>query len=382
MAKKARSTKKAGGGSQALPAVFAAASAQELEPFRAAKQEWSRRLFSRPRTVTAARALAAAVSPDPERNVVGVGIGEKLVDGKTTGIRAVKFFVRVKFPESHLHDYQVLPKSINGLPVDVEEAGLFRRLLGPRKKKGRSPAALKQEASAAAAPPNPRTKIRPAQPGCSIGFQDPANQFVMAGTFGALVKDGDGSYVLSNNHVLADENRLPASEPGGGPGAPIFQPGLLDGGHTDTDQIATLTRFVALQTGTANKVDCAVAKALKTSLVSRDILQIGPPAGTAPAALDMLVHKFGRTTSYRAGRVTSIDTDVSVQYETGTYTFEGQIIVVGLSGQAFSDAGDSGSLILERDTQMAIGLLFAGSASHTIANHIEEVLQALGVTLA
>jgi hypothetical protein len=56
----------------------------------------------------------------------------------------------------------------------------------------------------------------------------------------------------------------------------------------------------------------------------------------------MVVHKFGRTTSYRAGRVTSIDTDVRVQYETGTYTFESQIIVTGLDGQPFSDAGDSG----------------------------------------
>lgn len=100
------------------------------------------------------------------------------------------------------------------------------------------------------------------------------------------------------------------------------------------------------------------------------------------AALDMVVHKFGRTTSYTAGRVTSIDTDVSVQYDAGTYTFESQIIIVGLSGQAFSDAGDSGSLILERSTQNAVGLLFAGSPSHTIANHLENVLQALNVQLA
>jgi hypothetical protein len=38
-------------------------------------------------------------------------------------------------------------------------------------------------------------------------------------------------------------------------------------------------------------------------------------------------------------------------------------------------------LILERDSQTAIGLLFAGSPSHTLANRIEDVLQALNVTL-
>ncbi len=96
----------------------------------------------------------------------------------------------------------------------------------------------------------------------------------------------------------------------------------------------------------------------------------------------MVVHKFGRTTSYRVGRVTSIDTDVTVQYETGNFTFGEQIIVVGLDGHPFSDAGDSGSLILERASNRATGLLFAGSRSHTIANHIGDVLQALNVTLS
>jgi hypothetical protein len=262
----------------------------------------------------------------------------------------------------------LLPETVDGYPTDVEEVGLFRRLAVRRPPRRR-------KAPAAPAMPDPRVKIRPARPGCSIGFQDPENQFVMAGTFGALVEDAGGSYVLSNNHVLADEGRLPA-------GSPIFQPGLLDHGDPDTDQIAELTRFEPLSGSAANQVDCAIARALRASLVSKDILFIGPPQGVSQAADDMIVHKFGRTTGYRAGRVTSIDTDVSVQYETGTFTFEGQIIIVGLNGESFSDAGDSGSLILERATQKAVGLLFAGSASHTIANHIEGVLQALSVRLS
>jgi hypothetical protein len=95
----------------------------------------------------------------------------------------------------------------------------------------------------------------------------------------------------------------------------------------------------------------------------------------------MVVHKFGRTTSFTVGRVTSIETDVSVQYDTGIVTFENQIIIVGLTAQPFSASGDSGSLILERSTNKAIGLLFAGSATHTIANHIADVLAAMNVSL-
>jgi len=304
--------------------------------------------------VEAARALTSATSPDPQHNVVGVGVGWKVSDGKDTGVMAVKFFVRMKYPESEIAKNHLLPKLIHGLPVDVEESGLFRRF---------------------APLPNPREKIRPAQPGCSVGFRDPQNQFVMAGTFGALVKDKSGAYILSNNHVLADENRLPV-------GSPIFQPGLLDHGDPNTDSIANFTRSVPLQANAPNQVDCAIAKLIKPSLARKDVLFIGPPQGTVTAAIDMSVHKFGRTTSYTAGRVTSIDTDVTVQYETGNFTFAGQIIIVGTAGAAFSGSGDSGSLIMERPSNAAVGLLFAGSASHTIANHIGDVLAALKVTLA
>jgi len=336
----------------------AGTSTRHLADIRAAKQEWSKRLIGRS-SMPASRALTAAISPDPDLNVVGVGVGEKISDNRRTGIMAVKFLVRAKYAEKHISQKHVLPKSIGGLPVDVEEVGLFRRFAAP----------------AVAASIDPRTRVRPAQPGCSIGFADPNGQFTMAGTFGALVKDDNGVYILSNNHVLADEGQLPL-------GSPIFQPGLLDGGDPNTDQIAQLTNFVALQPGVLNQVDCAVAGVPNPADVSNAILQIGPPQGAGAATLDMTVQKFGRTTGYSAGQVTSIDTDVTVQYETGSFTFGGQIIVVGLDGQPFSGAGDSGSLIVERNTNLAVGLLFAGSSSHTIANHITDVLAALNVTLA
>jgi hypothetical protein len=332
--------------------------AQNLEDFRAAKQEWSSRLLKR-RAMPMSRALTAAITPDPDWNLQGIGIGEKLVDGQHSGITAVKFLVRAKYHETHMSEKHLLPKAISGLPTDIEEVGLFRCFGAPPT-------------------PNPRTRIRPAQPGCSVGFADPTGKFVMAGTFGALAKDSDGTYILSNNHVLADEGQLAL-------GSPIFQPGLLDGGNSNIDQIAQLTKFVPLKPNVSNQVDCAIAAVLNPGNVSNAILQIGPPQGTADAQIDMTVQKFGRTTGYSAGQVTSTDTDVIVQYETGNFTFGGQIIVVGLGGRPFSAAGDSGSLIVERSsnaTNAAVGLLFAGSPTHTIANHIRDVLQALNVTLA
>ena len=354
-----------------MPIKLTAASPYSNRDVREAKDEWSHRFLTAPAAAVVpaegaprhagahARAVRAA-APRRDSNIVGVGVAEKIVNGKPTGVLAVKFFVKTKYPRGSVRS--VLPKTIDGVPTDVEQAGTFRAFARAR---AQAPATTL---------PNPRARARPAMPGSSIGFRIAGDEFVMAGTFGALVRTSNQVYILSNNHVLADENRLRI-------GAPIFQPALLDRGRIDTDQIAELTRFVKLQRNRFNKIDAAIARPLNRNLIGNTVLHIGAPSGTAPAAIDMMVHKFGRTTSYTVGRVVSIDTDVTVEYETGNFTFENQIIIQGTSGQMFSDSGDSGSVILQRGINAAVGLLFAGGPDHTIANHIGDVLRSLRVRL-
>jgi hypothetical protein len=200
--------------------------------------------------------------------------------------------------------------------------------------------------------------------------------FVMAGTFGAVVEAGGTRFILSNNHVLANENALPI-------GSAIYQPGLLDGGNPATDQIARLTRFIPITPGAPNTVDCAIAEALQPGLVRATLLpRVGRLASPNPidAVVGMQVMKVGRTTGFTTGSVFDVSADLNVQYDAGVVTFQEQILVQG-SGKPFSDAGDSGSLIVDRATHRATGLLFAGSPSHTIANHISDVLAQLKVAL-
>src|SRR6185369_1720345 len=342
--------------SKTLPAgssLFSATRAEE-QKLRKIKQSLSQQ-YLQPSTqakasaaVTTAFNLRSATSPAPETNVVGLGLGEKISQGRSTGIPAVKVLVRIKYPESQIPKGFLLPKSVQGMPVDVEEVGTFR-------------AAHKQPLKPQAKITDPRVRLRPAHPGSSVGFRDPSNAFTMAGTFGLLVKKNGKTFILSNNHVLADEGRLHA-------GDPIFQPGLLDHGNPATDQIASLSEFVALKPGTANIVDAAIAEVIPGMTV-RDILLIGAPQGIAKAALDMVVHKFGRTTSYTAGRITSLETDVNVEYDTGTFMFSDQVLIQGNNGSQFSAAGDSGSAIVDRTSGKVVGLLFAGSNTHTMANH-------------
>jgi len=50
-------------------------------------------------------------------NVTGVGIGEK------AGRAVIKVFVAHKVPESELRPEHIIPKSIDGCRIDVEEIG-------------------------------------------------------------------------------------------------------------------------------------------------------------------------------------------------------------------------------------------------------------------
>jgi hypothetical protein len=308
-----------------------------------------------PTTAPAAEFAALTASTAPEQNIVGVGIGRKLKKGKATDTIAIRFYVERKVPKSAVPKADVVPASIGGVPTDIIETG---RLFAQQ---GTTPIA--------------RTRLRPAKGGCSIGFE--GDGFVMAGTLGCLVTDGKDSFILSNNHVIANENSLPLK-------SPIFQPGTLDGGSTAKDRIASLTKMIKILTlPSDNHVDAAIAALDKKSLGSPLILpKVGKLSSstTIPAAEKMRVHKHGRTTGYTQGRVTDIAADVNIQYDFGVARFVDQIVIVGDEG-SFSDSGDSGSLIVDRKTNRATGLLFAGSQSHTIANPIDEVLTALGVTL-
>lgn len=311
-----------------------------------AKSEWSRKLL--PVGFTASSAIHPAAD-----NVVGVGIGRKTANGRSTDDLALKFFVRQKYWRGVLAASEVLPSRIEGIDTDVEEVGLIEKHSG-----------------AFDSFPNPRLRLRPAQPGCSVGF--PHDSVKMAGTLGAIVSNGRRRFLLSNNHVLADENRLPL-------GRQTLQPGPLDGGGAD-DAIGILVQFEPLQDAGLNRMDAAISVIDDDLMIHPSSLHIGEVSGVGEAMLDMEVHKFGRTTGYTSGRITSVSTDVKVAYDTGFFVFEEQILIRG-SGASFSARGDSGSVILSRDDNAAVGLLFAGSMNVTVANHLVPVLDHFGIFL-
>jgi len=189
--------------------------------------------------------------------------------------------------------------------------------------------------------------------------------------------------ILSNNHVLADEDRAR-------PGDEILQPGRFDGGRRRLDAVATLDRFIALRTRGANHVDSALASIADGVGFDAGILhRAGTLLGTfggSPEDLD-LVEKLGRTTGRTHGKVTAFEVDnVIVEYDLGNLRFDDQIEIEGRGTGPFSAGGDSGSLIYTSGDRLAAALLFAGSqdggsngAGVTYANLLATVLKRLRV---
>jgi len=309
-------------------------------------------------------------------NVVATGIGYKIAQGQKTSALSIVCSVAEKLPASRLLTRDMVPKTIDGIPTDVVETGLIRALQS-------------------------RTdRYRPAPGGVSIGHRD-----ITAGTLGCLVKKNEQTFILSNNHVLANSNDAQ-------PGDPILQPGPYDGGRFPDDHIADLEQFVpisftglpngcsiargvaSLLNGLAravgssarlqavsiraaeNLVDAAIARPLNEEDVSAEILEIGTIQGLAQGELGMAIKKSGRTTGLTTGEILQVDVTVNVQYGAGRIArFTDQL----LAG-AMSQGGDSGSAVLDGNNNL-IGLLFAGSDTTTIINRIENVFSALGLSL-
>lgn len=225
------------------------------------------------------------------------------------------------------------------------------------------------------------------------------------GTLGSLIQNTSGTqYLLSNNHVLARSDQASAGET-------IVQPGLIDDncapyddGGTETP-VGVLTGFLPLKSNATN-ADAAIAQVNSGAVSSiGSILELGarqsngtlaaaPPGVSSTggkgetAAINMTVAKSGRTTGLTCAAISAVDLDVKVSYfsncaETDPYYTKTYANQIAISGNQFSDAGDSGSLIVDTANAEPVGLFFAGgvdagNVSEGVANPVSDVLTELG----
>jgi hypothetical protein len=234
------------------------------------------------------------------------------------------------------------------------------------------------------------------------------NQIVdcCSGTLGSLLEGSDKrQYLLSNNHVLARSDQAAV-------GDLIVQPGLIDNncnpyGDSQGPQptvVGSLTGWLPLKSAETN-ADAAIAQVAAGAVnPAGDILEFGakqsdgslssaPPGVSSSggkgqaASLQMKVAKSGRTTGLTCAAISALNLDVSVDYytdcaETKPYLTKTYTNQLAISGNEFSDAGDSGSLVVDTGDAEPVGLFFAGGTDASgvgqgVASPAPEVLAEL-----
>ncbi len=216
------------------------------------------------------------------------------------------------------------------------------------------------------------------------------------GTLGSLIQNSSGTqYLLSCNHVLARSDQASVNET-------IIQPGLIDddceptnGDPAGTESlVGVLTTWLPLSSNSTN-ADAAIA-AVNSGAVSLTgaIMELGTlqgngtlaaaPPGTSSTggkgengSVGMTVAKSGRTTGLTCANISAIDLDVDVSYykdcgETEPYLTKTYTNQIAIEGNEFSDAGDSGSLVVDASNAEPVGLFFAGGVTNVGGQEMSE----------
>jgi hypothetical protein len=59
-------------------------------------------------------------------NVVGVGVGTKIINGILTKRKCIKIYVQKKVPLSKLKKKEIIPRRLDGVETDIEEMGRLK----------------------------------------------------------------------------------------------------------------------------------------------------------------------------------------------------------------------------------------------------------------
>lgn len=221
---------------------------------------------------------------------------------------------------------------------------------------------------------SPTSRWRPVPGGVSIGTPRGT------GTAGLIVIRNGQLYILSNNHVLINNNSPVYSE--------TLQPGPSDGGRTISDRVGRAFQFIRLIPGANNLQDSSIALPTSNALLNPRYLanNIGflttVPGHLLSYPVGTNVFKTGRTTGPVTGSVVDVNWTGDVRYPFGTFRFTNQTAVRGT--RAVSLPGDSGSVWLRAPGRFAVALNFANSegGNLSIATPIARVMSTYGLRVA
>jgi hypothetical protein len=238
-------------------------------------------------------------------NVRSIDIGYEFSDRRSTGRLAIRVHVNAKQPDAELKASERLPEEIEGIPVDVIQSNPELHAV------------------------NRDVRQVPVIGGVTLGN----TRSVLNGTLGAVVFDQRSlqPMALSNYHVLVVESPQGTDM--------IAQPQT----SAAADALGNLERW-------DKRYDCAVCR-ITSRRVSAELADLGAARGTQSPRVGMKVIKSGRTTGVTRGVIDGTDGAEFTVIPDPDFPAPGGEI---------SASGDSGSLWLESESLLAVGLHYAG----------------------
>ncbi len=308
------------------------------------------------------------VNVSPLQNIHATGIGIRRKAGRLFPLEfVIKLFVfhKVRDITPKLIP-PLLRNSFQGVDIDVEELPVLE--IQP------------------STPRKPVHSTRSPQREIVAGMEIQPLGASFTGTLGGFVRSVTGSpetiFALSNNHVLANTNKLPT-------GTEIVQPSS----NGPSDIFARLSNVETIHFPSLanpyppmNRIDAAIARVTDATFVTTK--KIHGISKYTPSILSakpgMKVMKSGKTTGVTHGTVTAIDVSgVKVNYGTPSApqlaAFDHVLNIESPGGPPFSQKGDSGSMILDSNTGCPVGLLFGGDQTVTVASDMHQICNRFNV---
>jgi hypothetical protein len=306
------------------------------------------RLSSKKHGKSEYRHLAEVRSLFEDRNIAAVGIAEKVSDKKPSGELSICFYVREKKAKKDLRSHRLIPPviSVGGRPVFTDVCQIGH---------------LKAHGNA---------QMKPIQSGFSLSNSESD----LAGTLGAIVNSGATPYILSNAHVLVPPQ---IENP---PITAVYPAWPAD---TDSDAprpIGILRDFVKL-TESGNTADAALAEIDQQFLndIDTTIFNAAVPPSIGDPEIGMVVVGNGRSSGQTMeGIVKDCNCDAPmVDFSEVGYGMIGFVDQVMCT--SYAQDGDSGALMVAKDTGKIVGLHVGGSDQGSFFTPIKAVQAALKI---
>lgn len=307
----------------------------------------------RTRGVAAPIGEAPGAAPPQQRNIIGFGLSRKRKKGKWSRTKCLTFYVLHKRQPDELGEGEELPKQLYGLKTDVVEIEPPEMIAG-------------------------EDVLNPGEAVQLASFDNPAH--AVTGSVGAVLRSKKGKlYLLSNNHVFAQCGHLP-------PGSPVEWTG------PDFPEIVaeTANAVPLLRPPDKNEVDAALALVLLPELIKNEMagdVQLASDA-PAPAVEGRSVYKLGAN-GLTTGTIQTTHGVFPLNGPTSpsipvpeVFNFEEVILIKPDPGHAsFCSAGDSGSLLIDRESRRAVGIVMGKAGELGVACPLQPALAKLSAII-